>query len=220
MNFIRLNLLLYKYGDEKLWKWATSSQRWISSDSRVLHKWVYPYPPPTQLPSEPPSLVRAHLSMGNWVQELDARCMQQFDQKLTQIKVAMLGQPPTQPIQRQNIWIFITRKLVWVDTVCASGSDNNASKGGIPKISIPCLDHCKLIWQCIKFVYKSVSASVWKCHINGTVKQCKWILGRVKQCKCKNLNCFALFFSHLHLFFGIVLYFHFFHSFIFFVFKF
>jgi len=31
---------------------------------------------PTHLPSEPPSLVLAHLSMGNWVQELDARCMQ------------------------------------------------------------------------------------------------------------------------------------------------
>jgi hypothetical protein len=31
------------------------------------------------------------LSVGNWVQELDAGCMQWFDQKLIQIKVAMLA---------------------------------------------------------------------------------------------------------------------------------
>jgi hypothetical protein len=37
------------------------------------------------------TFIGAHLSMGNWVQELDARCMQWFDQKLTQIKVAMLA---------------------------------------------------------------------------------------------------------------------------------
>jgi hypothetical protein len=37
------------------------------------------------------TFIGAHSSVGNWVQELDTRCMQWFDQKLTQIKVAMLG---------------------------------------------------------------------------------------------------------------------------------
>jgi len=37
------------------------------------------------------TFVGAHLSVGNWVQELDAGCMQWFDQKLIQIKEAMLA---------------------------------------------------------------------------------------------------------------------------------